>query len=164
MQMSEGAMPETMESNTAETGSPSQSAALVPRPNTADDGALGEVEAAGFDEARGLLAAIQRLEDIVEEETDALQARQLVDFNEFSLRKSRSMLEFVRLARALVNLKNDGDVADNLQRLRLKLEKNRALLQMHLEAACEVATIIAKAIREAESDGTYSADTSREGK
>jgi hypothetical protein len=161
MQISEGATQAVMESNEAEAGSPGQSVALVPRPNAAGDGASG---AARSDEARGLSAAIRRLEDIVDEETAALEARQQIDFNEFTLRKSRSMLEFVRLTRALTHLRSEGDVANDLQRLRLKLERNRALLQVYFEAVREVAMIIAKAIREAESDGTYSADLSRESK
>lgn len=141
-----------------------RSVALLPQPDTLSDGSFGPAEAATSDEARGLLAAIRRLEDIVEEETLALETRQRVDFDEFSLRKSRSMLEFARLTRAPMSLRPEGEVTDHLKRLRLKLEMNRSLLQMHFEATCEVATIIARAIREAESDGTYSADLSREGK
>ena len=164
MQMSEGAAQAIVESNEEKTESLGQSLALVPQPPTFGDEVSGKAEAARSDDSLGLLAAIQRLEDIVDEETAALEARQQVDFNEFTLRKSRSMLKFVRLTRALAHLKSEGDVADNLQRLRLKLERNRALLQVYFEAVREVATVISRAIREAESDGTYSADLSCESK
>src|SRR5262249_39015260 len=147
-----------LEASGAEVESLVQSMALVPQPNAPVDGESGNDEAPMSDEARGVLAAIKRLEDIVDEETAALEARQPVDLAEFSLRKSRSMLEFARLSRTITLMRNEPNIADNLQKLRLKLEKNRALLQMHLEAACEVATIIARTIMEAESDGTYSAD------
>jgi len=80
------------------------------------------------------------------------------------MRKSRSMLEFVRLMRAQVDLSGEAEVAAEIQRLRQKLDRNRAVLEMHFEAAREVAAIIVKAIRETESDGTYSANASQERK
>jgi hypothetical protein len=40
--------------------------------------------------------------------------------------------------------------------VRGKLEVNRALLKMHLEAVREIAETMSDAIRNAESDGTYS--------
>jgi hypothetical protein len=160
MQTSDGPAPAGTMVEEVETESARQSMALVAQPNTFGERVLGTAEAARSEETSGLSAAIRRLEDIVDEETAALETRQQIDFEEFSLRKSRSMLEFARLTRP-THLKDNGEVANNLQRLRLKLERNRALLQMHLEAACEVAAIIARAIRESESDGTYSADMSR---
>jgi hypothetical protein len=58
----------------------------------------------------------------------------------------------------------DAQVAKEIQKLRQRLERNRAVLEMHLEAAREVAAIIMKAIREAESDGTYSGNALQERK
>ena len=40
--------------------------------------------------------------------------------------------------------------------VRTKLEVNRAVLKMHLEAVREIADTLSDAIRNAESDGTYS--------
>jgi hypothetical protein len=40
--------------------------------------------------------------------------------------------------------------------LRAKLDANRAVLKLHLEAVREIANIMSDAIRDAESDGTYS--------
>ena len=116
------------------------------------------------DVVRGLLAVIRRLHGLVEEETVALETRKKIDFDDFSMRKSRSMLEFVRLMRAQVDLSGEAQVAEEIQRLRQKLDRNRAVLEMHFEAAREVAAIIVKAIRETESDGTYSANASQERK
>jgi len=48
--------------------------------------------------------------------------------------------------------------------LRQKLERNRAVLEMHYEAVREVAAIIVRAIREADSDGTYSVTASQKSK
>ncbi|MBR0960968.1 flagellar biosynthesis protein FlgN [Bradyrhizobium japonicum] len=116
------------------------------------------------DEVRGLLAAIRRLAGIVEEETVALAAGQKIDFDEFSARKSRSMLEFVRLMRARMHLGGEVEITEEIQRLREKLERNRSILEMHYDAVREVAGIIVKAIKEAESDGTYTGRAAQDGK
>lgn len=121
-------------------------------------------DAARSDDVRGLLAAIRRLEGIVEEETVALQMGQKIDFDDFSARKSRSMLEFVRLMRARMHLGAEVEVTEQIQRLREKLERNRSVLEMHYDAVREVAGIIVKAIKEAESDGTYTGRAAQDGK
>jgi hypothetical protein len=126
-------------------------------------GAAIEANGARSDELRGLLAAIRRLENVVEEETTALETGKKIDFDDFSARKSRSMLEFVRLMRARIHLGGEAEVTEEVQRLRQKLERNRKILEMHYDAVREVATIIVRAISEAESDGTY-ARTARNGK
>ncbi|MDA9406747.1 flagellar biosynthesis protein FlgN [Bradyrhizobium sp. CCBAU 45384] len=130
-------------------------------PNVASDMTPDDPEAAArlevvrSEEVRGLLVAIRRLETIVEEETAALATGQKVDFDDFSARKSRSMLEFVRLMRARMHLGSETEITEEIQRLREKLERNRSLLEMHYDAVREVANIILRAIKEAESDGTY---------
>lgn len=121
-------------------------------------------DAVRSDEVRGLLAAIRRLASIVEEETVALTTGQKIDFDDFSARKSRSMLEFVRLMRARMHLGGELEITEEIQRLREKLERNRSILEMHYDAVREVASIIVKAIREAESDGTYTGRAAQDGK
>jgi hypothetical protein len=121
-------------------------------------------EASLPDEVRGLLAAIRRLEDIVEEETVALATGKKIDFDDFSMRKSRSMLEFVRLMRARMHLGGEAEITAEIQRLREKLERNRSILEMHYDAVREVAAIIVKAIKDAESDGTYTGRAAKDGK
>ena len=113
---------------------------------------------------RGLLAAIRRLESIVEEETVALATGKKIDFDDFSARKSRSMLEFVRLMRARMHLGSEVEITEEVQRLREKLERNRSILEMHYDAVREVATIIVKAIKDADSDGTYTGRATQDGK
>ena len=80
--------------------------ALLPvlLPNVGGEAAIDGADAVRSDEVRGLLAAIRRLESIVEEETVALTTRKKIDFDDFSARQSRSMLEFVRLRRARMHL------------------------------------------------------------
>jgi len=140
--------------------------ALLPvlLPVVSSEPAVDGADVARSDEVRGLLAAIRRLESIVEEETVALTTGQKIDFDDFSARKSRSMLEFVRLMRARMHLGGEVEVTEEIQRLREKLERNRSVLEMHYDAVREVAGIIVKAIKEAESDGTYTGRAAQDGK
>jgi flagellar biosynthesis/type III secretory pathway chaperone len=100
---------------------------------------------------------IQRLEEVVDQETAALKSRQKVDLKDFNDRKSHALLD---LSRALRQMQAGGasqfHLKNRLAELRAKLEVNRRVLQMHLEAVREVSTTLADAIREQDSDGTYS--------
>ncbi|MGT2502061.1 flagellar biosynthesis protein FlgN [Bradyrhizobium guangxiense] len=133
-------------------------------PIVGSEAVVDDAEATRSDEVRGLLAAIRRLEGIVEEETVALTTGQKIDFDDFSARKSRSMLEFVRLMRVRMHLGGEVEVTEQIQQLREKLERNRSVLEMHYDAVREVAGIIVKAIKEAESDGTYTGRAAQDGK
>ncbi|MBR0975694.1 MULTISPECIES: flagellar biosynthesis protein FlgN [Bradyrhizobium] len=170
MQAQDGAATLVMEQPVVETGAMTTAAATtdvllpVPLPNGGGEIVSDGADAARSDEVRGLLAAIRRLESIVEEETAALSTGNKIDFDDFSARKSRSMLEFVRLMRARMHLGGEVEITEEIQRLREKLERNRAILEMHYDAVREVAAIIVKAIRDAESDGTYTGRAAQDGK
>ena len=102
-----------------------------------------------------LAAALERLEETIDQENAVLQNTVLLPIGEFNGRKSQSLLELSRIERLL----KGGPVPERLvlriDELRAKLELNQWLLHLHLEAAREIVTIIANAIRDAESDGTY---------
>ena len=132
--------------------------------NVGGEAVIEATETERSDEVRGLLASIRRLEGIVEEETEALSTGKKIDFDEFSARKSRGMLEFVRLMRARMHLGAEVEVTVEIQRLREKLERNRSLLEMHYDAVREVASIIVRAIKDVESDGTYTGRAAQDGK
>ncbi|QDF39963.1 flagellar biosynthesis protein FlgN [Bradyrhizobium symbiodeficiens] len=169
MQARDSAAAMVIEQQVADTGVTTTEAAtgdaLLPvlLPVVSDEAVADGADAARSDEVRGLLAAIRRLESIVEEETVALATRQKIDFDDFSARKSRSMLEFVRLMRARMHLGGDVEVTEEIQRLREKLERNRSILEMHYDAVREIASVIVKAIKEAESDGTYTGRAAQDG-
>jgi len=170
MQAQEGAAAVVMEQlvgdTEAMTPEAASSDALLPvlLPNVGNEAEIDVADGTRSDEMRGLLAAIRRLESIVEEETAALATGKKVDFDDFSARKSRSMLEFVRLMRARMHLGSEVEITEEIQRLREKLERNRSILEMHYDAVREVATIIVRAIKDAESDGTYTGRTTQDGK
>jgi hypothetical protein len=100
--------------------------------------------------------AIARLEEVVEQETVALKGRSAIDLNDFNNRKSQGLLDLNRALRGLDAPSKDTAAMARLASLRAKLDANQAVLKMHLEAVREVARVLADAIRDAESDGTYS--------
>lgn len=105
-----------------------------------------------------LSKAIERLEEVIEAETSALLSNSMTDLEEFNRRKSQSLLELTRLARTLQAGPASPEVRQRLEELRSKLDRNHSTLEMHLKAVQEVSDIVSKAIRSADSDGTYSAN------
>jgi uncharacterized protein YjcR len=103
-----------------------------------------------------LSGVIQRLEEIVEQETAALQARKVIDLKDFNDRKNQALLELSRAIRQLNGGADNQALLAQLGGLRSKLDKNRAVLKMHLEAVREISTTLSDVIRSADSDGTYS--------
>jgi hypothetical protein len=102
------------------------------------------------------LSAIERLKATIDKETEGLENRTPVDFDTFSQRKNRGLLELTRAMRLTQGVGVDPRVVPHLADLRASLVRNQAALQMHLDAVREVSAIIAKSIQEVESDGTYS--------
>lgn len=105
---------------------------------------------------KGMIAsAVTRLASIVDEETDALRRGASADFKSFNSRKSLGFVELSRALRLLDSGKPDPATARLLQALGAKLEANRTILKLHLDAVGEVASIISQTIQEKDSDGTY---------
>lgn len=127
-------------------------AAPAPLPVPLDDAMEGRFAGSA---TSTLTSALDRLEELVREESQALRTRTPIDFAEISRRKSRSLLELSRVARA-VPPRLDAGTAERVRALREELKQNFELLGIHLAAAQEVGTILHGVLREAESDGTYS--------
>jgi flagellar biosynthesis/type III secretory pathway chaperone len=121
--------------------------AMQPPPSAPAHGRLPDV-------GSPLDRVIQRLEEVVDQETAALRTRSVVDLAEFNNRKSQGLLDLNKALRGADTA--DRMVAARLTRLRAKLDGNRAALQMHLDAVREISTVVADTIRDADSDGTYS--------
>jgi hypothetical protein len=119
--------------------------------------AVGKQPADNAGPTAGVLdSAIQRLEEIVEQETAALRSRRAVDLRDFNNKKSQGLLELNRALRGLGGAPHELALSARLAGLRARLETNRTMLKMHLDAVREISAIVTDAIREAESDGTYS--------
>ncbi len=101
-------------------------------------------------------AALSRLEKVLDQENEALAAFNSRHLAEFSRIKTQTLLELQRSAVALDPDNAPPELRQLFTTLQQKLELNRWLLLLHLEAAREVTAVITSAIREAESDGTYS--------
>jgi hypothetical protein len=102
-----------------------------------------------------LEVTIQRLEEIVDQETVALRSRKAVNLKEFNDRKSQALLELTRSLRHVQGMGADAALAERVGTLKVKLAVNQAALKVHLEAVREISTAISDAIRHADSDGTY---------
>ena len=103
------------------------------------------------------LRAIERVEQVVEQETLALQQRKRSGLDDFNRRKSHGLLDLTRAIRALGGAAAGHSLQPRLRSLQAKLRENAAVLKMHLEAVQEISAVMARAIRDGESDGTYSA-------
>jgi flagellar biosynthesis/type III secretory pathway chaperone len=103
-----------------------------------------------------LKSAAARLLQLLDRETTALRGRQTVDMDDLCDRKNKALLELSRISRRIEGEAVDPELQSMLDALRSKLDENRAVLQLHLQAVGEVADILAAAIRDADSDGTYS--------
>lgn len=102
-----------------------------------------------------LKSAVERLEAVIDQETAALRMRRAVDLNDYNDRKSHGFVELSRAMRHFEGAALDQSLVSCLTGLRAKLETNRTVLKMHLEAVKEVSTVVADAMRHADSDGTY---------
>lgn len=99
--------------------------------------------------------SIQRLEEVVDQETLALRTRKAINLKEFNDRKSQALLELTRSLKNVQGGEPDPALAARVGTLKVKLAVNQAALRVHLEAVREVSAAISDAIRQAESDGTY---------
>lgn len=108
-----------------------------------------------------LMKSLERLEETLDLETSALLARDLSNLDEFNRRKSQSLLEISRLVRTVDSAALDVVATKRLQNIQVKLESNKEILEQHMRAVQEVASIVSNAIQHANSDGTYSANVLR---
>jgi hypothetical protein len=104
-----------------------------------------------------VLPVVDRLRLVVEAENQEIAGKGRVDYPAYSLRKSQGLLELNRLRPALASITGHPTARAALADLQAKLDLNSRLLQVQLKAARTVSDIVARAIRDGQSDGTYSA-------
>ena len=107
-------------------------------------------------------AALDRLENLVAAENEALEARIPVRFAETNRQKSQSLLEVTRLSRSLPP-GQQAHLQSRLGPLRDLLARNHRLLGFHLAAVREVSDLMVGVLNNAESDGTYGQHPTRRG-
>jgi hypothetical protein len=101
------------------------------------------------------LPIVQRLVATIEAENRDLEQGRRVKYEAYSLSKNQGLLELNRLAPALRVATAAGPLRDALAELHAKLEINRQALAVQLKACHAVSEIIARAIQNGQSDGTY---------
>jgi hypothetical protein len=104
-----------------------------------------------------LTAIIQRIEDAIDRETNAIRTDIRFDIRESNSRKSRYLYELTKAMKGLGRQDLRPEHRDGILRLRQKLELNEKAILAQLNAVSEVASMIQSAIQNAEADGTYSA-------
>lgn len=109
-------------------------------------------------EDKTIVMTIERVKSVIDEDTQFLKSGDLTDVAKYSERKNRSLIE---LNRALKMMPQDQSASERLEiylkPLRVKLAENADLLSARLNAIREVSDLIAQAIKDAQSDGTYGA-------
>lgn len=104
-----------------------------------------------------VLPVVDRLRATLEAENRDLLQRGPVDYPSYSQKKNQSLLELNRLRPALESVQSHPEARAALADLTTKLDANYRLLGIQLRAAQTVSSIVARAIRDGQSDGTYSA-------
>lgn len=105
----------------------------------------------------GVIDTVTRLAGLLEQETAALHAQQATELGDISDRKNQMLLELSRISQGLDGAEPDPALRAALEKLRSRLDENLSTLELHITTVRDVAHILSTAIREAESDGTYSA-------
>lgn len=104
--------------------------------------------------APSLEAAISRLTEVLEEENAALSGRRAIVHAGLTERKNQLLRDMLAVQAGQAAGQAYGS---ELRRLKTLLARNAALLKTHIAALGEVTDVIVAGLRDAESDGTYSA-------
>jgi hypothetical protein len=107
--------------------------------------------------AAAALPIVERLVATIDAENHDLERGRRVKYEAYCLSKNQGLLELNRLVPALGGATIAGPLRDALNELHAKLEINRRALAVQLKACEAVSEIIARAIRDGQSDGTYTA-------
>ncbi|MBV8104916.1 MAG: hypothetical protein JO223_09900 [Hyphomicrobiales bacterium] len=103
------------------------------------------------------LPIVKRLRQTAMSETEDIARGRPVPYEAYSARKNQGLMELNRLLPALAGATPSDALREALADLATTLEANRRALGVQLEASVAVAEIIARAIRDGQSDGTYTA-------
>jgi hypothetical protein len=111
--------------------------------------------------AAAALPIVERLAATIDAENRDLEQGRRVKYEAYIQSKNQGLLELNRLAPALGGALAAGPLRDALAELHAKLETNRRALAVQLRACHAVSEIIARAIQDGQSDGTYTASAWR---
>jgi len=101
------------------------------------------------------LPMVERLTRTIAAETEDIAAGRPAPYELYGQRKAQGLLELNRLGPAFGGAKDGERLRAALAKLNAALEANKRALGVQLKASIAVADIIARAIRDGQSDGTY---------
>lgn len=104
----------------------------------------------------GLTEVIGRLGFLIDEETAALEINNIEKLELFSEQKNRILLEFNRAMIAAGNVSGIPGLFKEVEQLRTRLARNKAMLKRQLAAVKEYSAFLEDETRRNETDGTYS--------
>jgi len=107
------------------------------------------------DARRALEDAFDRMMATITQETALLSKNRAVELGDFNHRKRQGLLEISRILRTIAPPDLAQVERSRVDRLVALLEENQKMLAHHLQAVDEISSLIARAMQEAESDGTY---------
>ena len=107
--------------------------------------------------AAAALPIVERLRTTIDAENRDLEQGRRAKYEAYSQSKNQGLLELSRLIPALGGATAAGPLRDALAELHAELETNRRALAVQLKACEAVSQIIARAIQDGQSDGTYTA-------
>ncbi len=102
------------------------------------------------------LAIVERVEAVLDAETDVLTRNLPTDISDLAHRKRQGLLDMTRIMRSAASSGAQAEMRARLGKFSVKLERNRAVLGTQLRAVREIADIISLTMRDSDSDGTYS--------
>ncbi len=106
---------------------------------------------------------IDRIAQLLEDETELLRRNNLSQVESFCERKGQALLELSRLMRAAAPLDARSRTREQVARLQTAIADNQHVLRCHIGAASELSRILVDVLENDASDGTYSAAIGRPG-
>lgn len=119
--------------------------------------ALKSLSPRSQDAASAVLPVVERLLAAIEKENCDIAGSVAVDYRAFTERKTFGLYELTKMRTLIAQSRGHPAVSSALAQLSSSLDINRRLLAAQLKAAQTIAGIVARAIRDSQSDGTYSA-------
>jgi flagellar biosynthesis/type III secretory pathway chaperone len=103
-----------------------------------------------------ILQVVERIENVLTEEQTLVSQSEFADIETLIARKSHLALELSRLMEHAQHAMSNEAVCRSIEKLKANLSENAQLLRRHMDAVCEISSLVAEAIQSASADGTYS--------
>jgi len=121
-----------------------------------DEASFEQPDGAGHGSASSFDLLLERLERIVAAENADLAAHDYSRIVDSAKQKTYLLLELNRTPQDKIRDRAGRGLKARLEQVRLLIASNERCLKLHLKAARELSDVVSDAIREDESDGTYS--------